>query len=53
MTVSSTFTAADGDGYELLMGRWSRRLAGPFLLLGTADRACLDVGCGTGAWSMR
>jgi mannose-6-phosphate isomerase-like protein (cupin superfamily) len=26
MTVSSTFTAADGDGYELQMGRWSRRL---------------------------
>ena len=22
MTASSTFTAADDDGYELLMGRW-------------------------------
>ena len=38
MTVSSTFLAADGDGYELQMGRWSRRLAGPFLdFVGTAN----------------
>ena len=28
---SSTFVASDGDAYELLMGRWSRRLADPFL----------------------
>jgi ubiquinone/menaquinone biosynthesis C-methylase UbiE len=50
MTASSTFTAADGDGYELLMGRWSRRLAEPFLdFVGTADgESVLDVGCGTG-----
>ena len=50
MTVSSTFMASSGDGYELLMGRWSRRLAGPFLdFVGTADGECvLDVGCGTG-----
>src|SRR5262245_14841050 len=50
MTVSSTFVAADGDGYELQMGRWSRRLAGPFLdFVGTANGECvLDVGCGTG-----
>lgn len=50
MTLSSTFIAADGDGYELLMGRWSRRLAAPFLdFVGTADGECvLDVGCGTG-----
>jgi ubiquinone/menaquinone biosynthesis C-methylase UbiE len=42
--------AADGDGYELQMGRWSWRLAGPFLdFVGTADDECvLDVGCGTG-----
>ena len=50
MTASSTFTAADGDGYELLMGRWSRRLAEPFLdFVGTTHgETVLDVGCGTG-----
>jgi len=48
--VSSTFLAAGGDGYELQMGRWSRRLAGPFLdFVCTAnDERVLDVGCGTG-----
>ena len=30
-SVPSTFPAADGDGYELQMGRSSWRLAGPFL----------------------
>jgi ubiquinone/menaquinone biosynthesis C-methylase UbiE len=51
MNASSTFAAADGDGYELNMGRWSRRLAGPFLdFVGAADgERVLDVGCGTGA----
>ena len=51
MGLSTTFTAADGDGYELNMGRWSRRLATPFLqFVGTADlERVLDVGCGTGA----
>ncbi|HEY6026870.1 MAG TPA: hypothetical protein VIV09_08245, partial [Pseudolabrys sp.] len=28
---SSTFIAADGDGYEMSMGRWSRRLAEHFI----------------------
>jgi len=48
---SSTFPAADGDGYELQMGRWSRRLAAPFLdFVGSANgEAVLDVGCGTGS----
>lgn len=47
---SSTFNAVEGDGYELQMGRWSRRLAGPFLdFVGTASgERVLDVGCGTG-----
>jgi SAM-dependent methyltransferase len=50
MNTSSTFVAADGDGYELTMGRWSRRLALPFLdFVGVADgERVLDVGCGTG-----
>lgn len=51
MSSSSTFNAADGDGYELLMGRWSKRLADPFLdFAGAADgERVLDVGCGTGS----
>ena len=50
MTASSTFAAADGDGYELQMGRWSRRLAEPFIdFVGTRKgERVLDVGCGTG-----
>ena len=50
MTVSSTFISADGDGYELSMGRWSRRLAPLFIDFAkpaNGDRL-LDVGCGTG-----
>jgi hypothetical protein len=31
MSAASPFLATDGDGYELTMGRWSRRLAIPFL----------------------
>jgi ubiquinone/menaquinone biosynthesis C-methylase UbiE len=50
MTIASTFLASDGDGYELQMGRWSRRLAP--LLVGFAGISgavhVLDVGCGTG-----
>ncbi len=51
MGSSSTFVALDGDGYELLMGRWSCRLAEPFLdFSGYADgERVLDVGCGTGS----
>jgi len=50
MSTSSTFLATDGEGYELNMGRWSRRLALPFLEFVGAGRAerILDVGCGTG-----
>ena len=50
MPLASTFMAGDANGYELLMGRWSRQLAKPFLdFVGTADgESVLDVGCGTG-----
>jgi ubiquinone/menaquinone biosynthesis C-methylase UbiE len=50
MTVSSTFVAADGDGYDLQMGRWSRRLAPLFVEFAgiTRGERVLDVGCGTG-----
>jgi SAM-dependent methyltransferase len=42
---------AAGDAYESYVGRWSRRVAAPFLAwLGVgAGRRWLDVGCGTGA----
>jgi SAM-dependent methyltransferase len=53
MAVSSTFVAADGDGYEFQMGRWSRRLAPLFVNFAgiTAAGGILDVGCGTGSLS--
>jgi SAM-dependent methyltransferase len=49
-TPSSTFVAADSEGYELLMGRWSRRLCESFLdFVGIEPgHDILDVGCGTG-----
>jgi len=51
MAVSSTFLATDGSGYELQMGRWSRRLAPKFIAFAGAAGAgsVLDVGCGTGS----
>ncbi len=44
---------AAGTSYEAFMGRWSRRLAAPFLKWLTAPPGLdwLDVGCGTGALS--
>lgn len=50
---SSTFIAADGDGYEISMGRWSRRLADHFIdFAGSTDgEEVLDVGSGTGSLS--
>lgn len=52
MTVAdATFLANDASGYERLMGRWSRRLAEPFLDFAgsAAGERVLDVGCGTGS----
>lgn len=50
MTASSSFTATDGGAYEQVMGRWSRRLAEPFLdFAGPLAGDCLDLGCGTGS----
>jgi len=48
---SSTFAASSAYGYETQMGRWSRRLAEPFLDLCRCadDEAILDAGCGTGS----
>ena len=53
MSGSSTFQSRSGNGYELQMGRWSRRLAPHFVhFAGIAGAArVLDVGCGTGSLS--
>lgn len=51
MAVSSTFKAGSGEGYDRVMGRWSARLAEPFLdFSGCTDgEDILDAGCGTGS----
>ena len=49
--MASSFNVESADGYERLMGRWSKKLA-PMLIdfagLADGDRV-LDVGCGTGS----
>jgi ubiquinone/menaquinone biosynthesis C-methylase UbiE len=47
----SSFNVESADGYEQLMGRWSRKLAPQLIdFAGLADgESVLDVGCGTGS----
>ena len=49
--MSSSFTVHSGAGYDQLMGRWSRKLALPFIdFAGVASgERILDLGCGTGS----
>jgi 16S rRNA A1518/A1519 N6-dimethyltransferase RsmA/KsgA/DIM1 with predicted DNA glycosylase/AP lyase activity len=49
--MTSGFTVQHAAGYEQLMGRWSQKLALPFIdFAGIADgEKILDVGCGTGS----
>jgi SAM-dependent methyltransferase len=55
MSVSMpSFLASDPDVYEHFMGRWSARLAEPFLEFASVQpgSTVLDVGCGTGTVSL-
>lgn len=51
----STFNGRNAEAYERVMGRWSRRLAEPFLAFAGDTTGCrvLEVGCGTGSLTVR
>ncbi|MDP9813255.1 putative RNA methylase, partial [Rhizobium tibeticum] len=50
----SNFVAKGAKAYEASMGRWSQRLAAPFLnFSGVPSRGrVLDAGCGTGSLTL-
>src|SRR5882672_3392909 len=50
----STYHADDGAAYERFLGRWTQRLAEPFIAFARlpANGDVLDVGCGTGSLAM-
>ncbi len=54
VSATSSSFSGDAEAYEGIMGRWSRRLAGPFIdFAGLAQgETILDVGCGTGSLTL-
>jgi SAM-dependent methyltransferase len=46
-----SYHASDGPAYEVFLGRWTQRLAGPLLDFAEfpASGRLLDIGCGTGS----
>jgi trans-aconitate methyltransferase len=52
--MATVFAAGNAESYERYMGRWSRRLAVPFLDFASTGNpeSVLDVGCGTGSLSL-
>lgn len=48
---SPAYRASDGAAYDWFLGRWTRRLAEPFIDFAdlSADGCVLEVGCGTGS----
>ncbi|MBV8537855.1 MAG: class I SAM-dependent methyltransferase [Alphaproteobacteria bacterium] len=50
MPPASGYHASDGAAYERFLGRWTQRLAVPFIAFAQtpADGEALEVGCGTG-----
>ena len=49
--MTSKFVSRGAEKYDSYMGRWSRRLAGPFMdFAGLRDgEKIIEIGCGTGS----